>query len=331
MTLKDGFYLYIVSNVCDGTKYQTVKMMFDCRNNIVREPYFEEDGVSLVGFAKEEYNILDRSEEELMAHLDSYNNNGFCFCGPIETQKKELVLVEQAYAWSPIYRPLFNLDFFDGELCDCIKNDLCDRRLCKDTPIKTYSLYIDFLNQFEILVAELEKIFLTVAPDKRNLSVFGHALRNLLILACTEVDCLLRDVYISTKGRKSKDCYSTKDYVSLLQLLRLNEYEITLCRYPSLGDYSPFANWNIEKPTESLAWYDAYNAVKHDRENSFDRATLDNCINAVLAVAILLAAKFGYRNDVWNENLGKKIRYSCEPGWSIFDFRILENNTNMTK
>ena len=237
-----------------------------------------------------------------------------------------MVLIEDAYKNSPVYRPLFSTSFLDGELCDCIQNNLCKKRLYKDIPIKSYSKYLDFINQFEILEADLESIFKTVAPDKNNLEVFGHSIRNLLILACTEVDCLLKDIFININGAK-EGLYSTKDYVSLLPLLRLNEYEVSFCHYPSLGTFNPFLNWDKAKPTKSVPWYDAYNAVKHDREQAFNQATLKNCICAVVAVGIILAAIYGYRNDIWNETLDKKFQFSREPRWSIFDFRIFQDKT----
>lgn len=326
MTLRDGFYLYIISTVWNGIKIQTIKMYFDCRCNVVRIPLFDEDGFSLLCLDHQNYSILERSEEELMLHLDSFRNS-FCSCGEIDSQKKELVLIEDAYLDSPVYRPLFNTSFFDGELCDCIQNNLCEKRLYKDAPINAYSNYLDCINQYEILEADLEQIFKTVAPNRRNFKVFGHSLRNLLILACTEVDCLLKDIYISIKGCKESNFYSTKDYVSLLPLLHLKEYEILFRHYPSLGGFNPFLLWNEDKPTNSILWYDAYNAVKHDRGQAFDQATLENCLCAVAAVGIILAAKYGYRNEMWNETLGKKICFSCEPKWSIFDFRIHQDRT----
>jgi hypothetical protein len=46
-------------------------------------------------------------------------------------------------------------------------------------------------------------------------------------------------------------------------------------------------------PTASLSWYDAYNAVKHDRESNFHRSTLENVLNACAALHILQVAQWG--------------------------------------
>ena len=75
MILKDGFYLYIISTVWNETKIQTVKMFFDCRNNVVRIPLFDENEFSLVCWSKQTYCISECTEDELMSHLDSFRND----------------------------------------------------------------------------------------------------------------------------------------------------------------------------------------------------------------------------------------------------------------
>jgi hypothetical protein len=42
-----------------------------------------------------------------------------------------------------------------------------------------------------------------------------------------------------------------------------------------------------------LAWYAAYNAVKHDREGNFRRATLGHVFEAIAACAIMIVAQYG--------------------------------------
>jgi hypothetical protein len=56
---------------------------------------------------------------------------------------------------------------------------------------------------------------------------------------------------------------------------------------------TPFASWNVGNPTASLPWYDAYNAVKHDRERNLGRATMRHAIEAAAAVFIMTVAQFG--------------------------------------
>jgi hypothetical protein len=145
--------------------------------------------------------------------------------------------------------------------------------------------------QLAALVDQLERIFRVVHPTPANFQVFGHEIRNLLILASTEVEAHSKGI-LKANGAEST---STNDYVKLLSAMKLDEYAIFLSLSPWLEPIKPFGGWDCSSPTKSLPWYDAYNAVKHDRESSFERATLINAIQAVCAIAVLLVAQFGKR------------------------------------
>jgi hypothetical protein len=55
----------------------------------------------------------------------------------------------------------------------------------------------------------------------------------------------------------------------------------------------PFDDWDASAPTQTLRFYDAYNATKHDRVGAFARATLESAIEAAAALCILLVAQYG--------------------------------------
>ena len=85
---------------------------------------------------------------------------------------------------------------------------------------------------------------------------------------------------------------STANYVKLLRPMRLDEYQIGFAEYPWLPAISPFALWQASDP-ESLPWYGAYNATKHDREGAFDAGTLAHAVTAVCACLAMIAAQYG--------------------------------------
>jgi hypothetical protein len=103
-----------------------------------------------------------------------------------------------------------------------------------------------------------------------NFEAYGHEIRNLLILAATEVEAHWKGVLRANSQRAD----TTADYVKLLPAMKLNEYAVKLPFYPWLDAVKPFKGWSNSKTTQSLAWYDAYNAVKHDRETEFEKGTL---------------------------------------------------------
>lgn len=174
------------------------------------------------------------------------------------------------------------------------------------------------LEQLEALTDELFRIFRTVQPQPQNLETFGHTIRNLLIIACTEVEAQLRGVLVANNMKpQNKKVFTTTDYVKVLPHLRLAEYEVAIPSRPHLPACVPFEGWSASNPTQSLEWYSAYNEVKHDRETKFRLASLQNAISAVAACHIIHAAQYGgHRESRWTVNKFTHIRFTCEPVWS---------------
>jgi hypothetical protein len=143
------------------------------------------------------------------------------------------------------------------------------------------------------LLGRLDEIFLYIEPDINGLKAYSHKTRELLILSCTEVENLWS--YYMRKSQAipaNGKTFTTRDYVKLLDKLHLNEYEFTFKMYSSLPSITPFNNWNLSAPTISLEWYHAYNKTKHDRDTHFSKATLTNCIQAVVANLIMYCVRF---------------------------------------
>ncbi|MCG9288866.1 hypothetical protein MHJ87_00465 [Acinetobacter nosocomialis] len=144
-----------------------------------------------------------------------------------------------------------------------------------------------------ILLDKLDDIFLYVEPDQNGTQSFGHKSRELLILACTEVEnmwvsLLNKAGATATNGRM----FTTQDYVKLLPKLCLGEFQVSFKNY-NVRKFQPFINWDVSRPTQSLIWYDAYNKTKHDRKNSFSCATLENVMDAITANIVMFCAKYG--------------------------------------
>ncbi|MDN7653964.1 hypothetical protein QZM62_10965 [Burkholderia multivorans] len=141
-----------------------------------------------------------------------------------------------------------------------------------------------------ILVEKLDEILLYIEPSEAGLQTYGHKTRELLILACTEVEnCWVQ--YLALAGQATNKA-STNQYVKLHAPLHLSDYEVS---YPLFNDsliVRPFATWDAANPTTSLLWYDAYNRTKHNRTTYFHLATLENCLHAVAAVVAMFCARY---------------------------------------
>lgn len=146
-------------------------------------------------------------------------------------------------------------------------------------------------NQLQSLVSELQAICRVVQPAATTLSVYGHEIRNLLILSATEVEMHWRGI-LEANGNAGMR-FNTNHYVKLADPLKLCGFTVSFHPCPDIAPYAPFAGWDASDPTESLTWYSAYNGVKHNRGREFARATLDNAFAAIAACVVLLVAQFG--------------------------------------
>jgi hypothetical protein len=165
--------------------------------------------------------------------------------------------------------------------------------------------------QLVALREQLERIFRTVHPVPANYGAYGHDIRNLLILAATEVEAHWKGV-LTANGVAGGN---TNDYVKLLPAMKLDEYALRLPFYPWLPEVAPFSGWSSTAPTRSLSWYDAYNAVKHDREKEFQRGTLLHTLEAVCGCAVMIFAQFGVSGSAYRAEISTFFEIAASPKW----------------
>jgi hypothetical protein len=168
------------------------------------------------------------------------------------------------------------------------------------------------------LFAEMRDVFRYVEPAG-NLKAFGHEIRQLLILACTEVEtqckAILRTNHYTRldKGGNAVDenrwCMD-RDYFKVAAPLRLAGWKLRLRGYPGVPEMDPFEAWSTGL-FQPLAWYGDYNKVKHDREQEFARASLENMIQAMAAIHVLISAEFGQFGNVYPYGYSELDSFDC--------------------
>lgn len=220
--------------------------------------------------------------------------------------------------YNSIYRPIFTYDLTEV-FQDTSQNETSFAEYYKDLPINNFQKYSNQLRQLEIILSDLSEVFKIIAPHHNQFSVYGHAIRNIIILACTELDARMQSILANNGVEPNGNYFEMLDYYKLNDTLKLNEYELSFYRYGDLGTFSPFSAW---KNDGQLYWYQAYNHIKHNREKHFAEAKLFYAINAIMAYAIILIAQYGYRNDLWRETVGKIIHIEKEPKWDLENFYI---------
>ncbi len=168
-----------------------------------------------------------------------------------------------------------------------------------------------------LLRERFRHVLMTIEPEPENRFAYGHELRQLLILASTEVESAWRAVLLANKypvpgnGR-----FTTNQYCKLIDPLRLTEWEVDLAVSARYGTIAPFREWDPVDPTGSLTWYADHHAAKHDREVNLAKATLGNVISAMAALEVMLAAQMG--PDGVPGSLGGSIfRLVRSPAWRL--------------
>ncbi len=153
-----------------------------------------------------------------------------------------------------------------------------------------------------LLLLKMLDIFESVEPVPPNLEVYGHKIRELLLLAAMEAEAswaaILKANSYPPKGR-----LNTTDYVKLLKPMLLDGYSLELTSYPGFPGFAPLRDWDPSCPTQSLGWYYAYNATKHNREENLKEATLEKAIHAVGAAVVMFYAQFGASSFSGDEGL----------------------------
>ena len=153
----------------------------------------------------------------------------------------------------------------------------------------------------QLLISALSDLLIYVEPSGPGREAYSAKTRELLILACTEVEDGWAQHLKRANVPRPPRGYSTNDYVRLRDSLDLPAFEIGLVPYPEVPAIRPFAAWDAAQPTRSLPWYHAYNKAKHDRTTNLPQATVERCIAAVAACLAMHCVRFG-PYSMYNDN-----------------------------
>ena len=157
-------------------------------------------------------------------------------------------------------------------------------------------LGINYLASYEILKNDLKKIFEYIEPNEKNLDTYSHRTFELLIRSCMEVESLCKLVFAKNEVTLVRNANIIR-FSDLEGPMKLSEYELKSYGF-NLIKFKPFVSFsNPNRKQRNPSWYKAYNEVKHNRAEKFNRASLINVIHAIGAVYVLLIAQFGFGFD----------------------------------
>lgn len=137
---------------------------------------------------------------------------------------------------------------------------------------------------------------------------------HILLSASSEIDVIIKQLcaIIAPEQR----AYNINDYqVIIKQFLPdfINE-EVWIDRFGL--SYKPWDNWNR---TQNPNWWRSYNNVKHQRNNHFHEANLQNTINAVgaLLLTVIYYYKFAFIKESGENIEFRETTRQLQPGASF--------------
>ena len=112
-------------------------------------------------------------------------------------------------------------------------------------------------------------------------NVYSFEFAKLLILSCTEIESIFKEIGKNKEGKEPGDISDYKRIV-LKYFPKIIESTVDVPRLSK--SIEPFHGWN----SGPLVWWDAYNKVKHSRGEHFFEASYINATTAMSALYILI-------------------------------------------
>ena len=136
-------------------------------------------------------------------------------------------------------------------------------------------------------------------PVEDNLPVYSLRYYELLLRASTEFESVCKnEIANRTLSNKSAKDLNIEDYFKLEEFFRKNNpskpgeapvHQLAAWKVGFLFDpiiyRQPLIPW---KTTHVLPWYQSYNKVKHNRQQEYQRASLENVLDAIGGLFIVL-------------------------------------------
>ncbi len=213
------------------------------------------------------------------------------------------------------------------------------------------------IRAYDLIIADFKKICEYIDPSDENHLVYSHRLYEVFIRTCTELESNMKAIlkangYIK-KNKKGKIIdekqWNIDDYKKLESVLKLSDYKV-LVNFWNGGrgkECIPFRNLATGK-SGKLVWYQDYNKIKHNREEKFYLASLDNLLESLCGLFVILFSQYGvqvfspYQSVQRYDSLGKIIHESSSvfsiepPEWQDaekydFDWDIIREEKNPFK
>ena len=164
----------------------------------------------------------------------------------------------------------------------------------------TFSTPKHHWNYFLAIEKDLEHLSRYIEFAKPNLATYSIELAHILLSASSEVDVIMKQLCALVDTTETDNINEYKAVIQKHISSIINE-EILIERFGLL--FKPLENW---KGTTNPDWWKGYNKVKHERNEHYHEANLQNTINAV--GALLLVVTYYYKH-AFSKEAGHEIDF----------------------
>jgi hypothetical protein len=165
-------------------------------------------------------------------------------------------------------------------------------------------------NYFLAIEKNLENITRYVEFCDDNLAIYSIEFSHLLLSSSSEVDVIMKQ--LCQLLDPSSNCNNINQYRAVISAHCpefINE-EIVIERYGM--SFKPWINWSND---ENPYWWRSYNNVKHQRNNFFNEANLQNTVNSIggLLIAVLYLYKLQFSIEAGHELSFRDTTFQLQP------------------
>ena len=136
-------------------------------------------------------------------------------------------------------------------------------------------------NYFLVLEADMNNTSRYVEPSG-NESVWSFEFLKILILSCTEIESAFKQLCKEIDDTKKPGDIGEYKGIILKKYPQIVNAKVKVKRFKA--EIKPFEGWD----SGPLTWWDAYQHVKHTRDEYFNEATYINAVTALSALYILI-------------------------------------------
>ena len=153
-------------------------------------------------------------------------------------------------------------------------------------------------NYFLAIEKDLENLSRYVEFANDNLKTYSIELTHILLSSSSEVDVVIKQLCSLIDSTKSTDNINDYREVIKSKLHSFINEEVSIDRFGL--KFKPWENW---AGTRNPNWWRSYNNVKHQRNNHFNEANLQNTINSVgaLLVTVIYYYKYAFSQEAGYE------------------------------